>query len=62
MFRSLFLCGSLLVAGILVLASCQNPFTSDYESRIAAVDSIAAPDGAGGTDSIAVLTRVIQIL
>lgn len=34
------------MAGILVLASCQNPFTSDYEDRIASVDSIGAPDSA----------------
>lgn len=46
MSRSRLLTGAGLVAGILVLASCQNPFTSDYEDRIAVVDSIAAPDTA----------------
>jgi hypothetical protein len=31
-------------ASILVLASCQNPFSSDFQDRVATVDSLSAPD------------------
>jgi hypothetical protein len=46
MSRAFALGGAAAVVGILVLASCQNPFTSDYEDRVAQVDSIAVPDTA----------------
>ena len=59
MLRALLLGGCLIVAGILVLASCQNPFTSNYEDRIATVDSIGAPDTASALIPFRVTIRTV---
>ena len=51
--REGFLVGAVAVS-LLLLASCKTPFESNYENRIAMVDSVATPDSVYSFQAIAV--------